>query len=314
VVVQLVRRTTVRVLILSVALVAATGCAERRFYNVTPDRSDRTASAGAPADSLSAYMAKFREAQANARPETPPAVRTIEASDPALAAALLAATAAPSPDSYREAAQEYRRLRVYDKSLEYLNRSLKLDPKDATTHDAIARVWRDAGFPHLGVGDSYRAIYYAPKSAAARNTLGTLFQAMGRRAEARTQYEMALRLDPAAGYAHNNLCYGWILDGDATRAVQACGRALSLDPESPIAHNNAGLAYALAGDAVAARDSFAHAGRAAAAYNSGVVNLATRNWDQASKDFLDALAADPSLRSAAVRARQAMTMKNGGAQ
>jgi len=304
----------VRVFILSVALVAATGCAERRFYNVTPDRTDRTASAGAPADSLSAYMAKFREIAAKARPETPAAVRTIEASDPALAAALLAAIAAPSPDSYREVAQEYRRVRVYDKSLQYLNHALKLDPKDAMTHDAMARVWRDAGFAHLGVGDSYRAIYYAPKSAAARNTLGTLFQALGRRADARTQYELAATLDPLAGYAHNNLCYGWILEGEASRAVQACRRALSLDPESPTAHNNAGLAYTLAGDPAAARESFAHAGRAAAAYNSGMVNLATRQWDQASKDFLDAFAADPSLRSAAMRARQAWTMKNGGAQ
>lgn len=304
-----------RVLILSAALViATTGCAERRFINVTPDRPDRTAAttAGAPADSLSAYMAKFREAAANARPETRAHLRTVEASDPVLAAALLAAVAAPSPDSYREVAQEYRRLRVYDQAHDYLSRALKLDPKDAMTHDALARTWRDAGFPHLAVGDAYRAIHYAPKSAAPRNTLGTLFQAMGRRGEARTQYEIAARLDPAAGYAYNNLCYGWILDGDASRALQACRRALSLDPESPMAHNNTGLAYALAGDMPAAREAFAHAGRAAAAYNSGMVNLATQNWDGASKDFLDAFAADPSLRAAAIRARQAWSMQNGG--
>ena len=131
-------------------------------------------------------------------------------------------------------------------------------------------------------------------------------------AEARTQYETAARLDPLAGYAHNNLCYGWILEGDADRAVQACRRALSLDPSSPVAHNNAGLAYALSGDLPAARAAFAQAGsRAAAAFNSGMVNLAAGQWDHASKDFLDALAADPSLRSAAVRARQAQNMKNG---
>jgi tetratricopeptide (TPR) repeat protein len=305
----------VRFVVLSVALVASAGCAERRFVNVTPDRPDRMATAaGAPADSLSAYMAKFREIAASARPEGRLPVRTVEASDAALAAALLAATAVPSPDTYREVAQEYRRLRVYDKAHDYLSSALKFDPKDATTHDALARTWRDAGFPHLGVGDAYRAIYYARKSAAPRNTLGTLFQAMGQRAEARTQYEIAARLDPAAGYAHNNLCYGWILEGDSTQALQACRRALALDPESPIANNNAGLAHALAGDLVAARESFAHAGRAAAAYNSGVVNLAARNWDEASKDFLDAFAADPSLRSAAIRARQAWSMKNGGPQ
>jgi hypothetical protein len=44
------------------------------------------------------------------------------------------------------------------------------------------------------------------------------------------------------------------------------------------------------------------------------VNLATQNWDEASKNFLDAFAADPSLRSAAMRARQAWSMKNGGPQ
>jgi tetratricopeptide (TPR) repeat protein len=304
----------VRVLILSAALViATTGCAERRFVNVTPDHADRAATAaGAPADSLSAYMAKFREISANARPENRPVVPTVEGSDSALAAALLAATAVPSPESYRDVAQEYRRLRVYDKAHDYLTYALKLDPKDGMTHDALARTWRDSGFPQLGMGDAARAIYYSPKSAAARNTLGTLFQAMGRRAEARTQYEIAARLDPAAGYAHNNLCYGWILEGDASRALQACRRALSLDPESPTANNNTGLAHALAGDLTAARQAFAHAGRAAAAYNSGVVNLAARNWDGASKDFLDAYAADPNLRAAAMRARQAWSMQNGG--
>jgi tetratricopeptide (TPR) repeat protein len=302
----------VRVLLLSVALIASAGCAERRFFNVTPDRPDRTAATGAPADSLSSYMATFRDAAAHARPEGRPPVRTVEASDPALAAALLAATAAPSPESYRAVAQEYRRLRVYDKAQDYLSRAITFDPKDALTHDALARVWRDSGFPHLGVGDAYRAIYFAPKSAAPRNTLGTLFQAMGRRAEARTQYEIAATLDSLAGYAHNNLCYGWILEGDASKALHACRRALSLDPESPTAHNNTGLAYALAGDLTAAREAFAHAGRAAAAYNSGVVNLAAGNWNGASKDFLDALAADPDLRSAAMRARQAWSMQNGG--
>jgi tetratricopeptide (TPR) repeat protein len=258
-------------------------------------------------------MAKVREVSANARPEGT-AARTVEASDPVLAAALLAATAMPSPETYRNAAQEYRRVHVYDKAHDYLARALKLDPKDATTHDALARVWRDAGVPHLGMGDAYRAIYYAPRSAAARNTLGTLFQAMGRRAEARTQYEQAARLDPLASYAHNNLCYGWVLEGDAGRAVTACRRALSLEPGSPTALNNAGLAYALAGDMTASRESFVHAGRAAAAFNSGVVNLAVRQWDDASKDFLEALAADPGLRDAATRARQAWSMKNGGTQ
>src|SRR5437870_1636365 len=97
----------VRTLILSVAVMAAAGCAQRHAFSVTPNRpspEESASTAGAPADSLSAYMAKFREIAASARPETRPAVRTIEATDPALAAALLAATATPSPDTLRQAA------------------------------------------------------------------------------------------------------------------------------------------------------------------------------------------------------------------
>jgi hypothetical protein len=79
----------VRIFILSVVLVATAACAERRFVNVTPNRTSPEGTAsptGAPADSLSTFMAKFREMAANAHPEGRPPVRTVEASDPDLGA------------------------------------------------------------------------------------------------------------------------------------------------------------------------------------------------------------------------------------
>jgi Flp pilus assembly protein TadD len=289
---------------------------------VTPDssraiREQRAASAGAangsPADSLGTYMAKLRELQAGVRSTAPTKLATLETSDPALAAALLEATLAPTADSLRGVAEEYRRLKVIDKGHNYLNRALALAPKDSRVHEGLARLWRDAGLPHLAMSDAHRAVYYDKKSAAARNTLGTVFQALGRRAEARREYELAAALDPLAAYAQNNICYSWVLEGDGARAVQACRRALSLDPKSPMALNNAGLAYSLVGDLAASRASFAAAGSAAAAnFNNGIVELASHRWEEASRSFLDALSADPTMREAGVRARQAQSMRKDG--
>src|SRR5687767_14441745 len=299
----------------------AAGCGSHRFYNVTPDatraireqRASATAGtpgAAVPTESLATYMAKVRELQAGARPTPPSTLTTLETSDQRIAAALLGSTLAPSPDSYMAVADEYRRLGVHDKAHQYLNRALAAAPKDARVHDGLARLWRDAGLPHLAIGDAHRAVFYDRQSAAARNTLGTVLQALGHRAQARREYEQAARLDSTAAYAHNNVCYSWVLEGDGTRAVQACRRALSLDPKSAIVLNNAGLAYALTGDMNASRASFTAAGPAAAAqFNNGIVQLAARQWDEASRSFLDALTSDPTMREAGVRAHQAQSMR-----
>jgi Flp pilus assembly protein TadD len=307
----------VRIVVLCVVAAAAAGCGSHRYYNVTPDsartvREQRAAAASSTdtrVESLSTHMAKVRELQAGVRPTPPSTLATLETSDQRLAAALLGSTLAPSPDSDMAVADEYRRLGVHDKAHQFLNRALAAAPKDARIHDALARLWRDAGFPHLAMGDAHRAVFYDRNSAAAHNTLGTVFQALGRRAEARREYERAASLDTMAGYAHNNICYSWVLEGDGPRALQACRRALSLDPGSATALNNAGLAFALTGDMHASRASFAAAGPAAAArFNNGIVQLASRQWDGASRSFLDALTADPTMREAGVRARQAQSM------
>jgi Flp pilus assembly protein TadD len=73
-----------------------------------------------------------------------------------------------------------------------------------------------AGF---GLGDADRAIHYAPRSAAAHNTLGTLLAALGSWPNARLEFERALDLDPGASYAAANLCY---VDGVEGRTSPAC--------------------------------------------------------------------------------------------
>ena len=56
-------------------------------------------------------------------------------------------------------------------------------PRIPVTHDAMARLWRDEGSPHLALGDAYRAVHYSRGSAGTRNTLGTV--AAGARPQSR---------------------------------------------------------------------------------------------------------------------------------
>ena len=180
---------------------------------------------------------------------------TLESSDPALSAALVRLALLPTAEAHRQVALEYRRLGVLDQAHAYFTKAVTLDPNDATALDALARIWRDWGFPERGMAEAQRAVQLAPASASAANTIGTLFEALGHATEARDWYVRALWLDPNASYALNNLCYSAIMLTHAD-AVAQCRRALAAAPDSRVAWNNLGLAYAAAGDLVRAKELF----------------------------------------------------------
>jgi Flp pilus assembly protein TadD len=276
-------------------------------YKVAQPATSAPAAAAAPATwTFAEFMAKARAAAAEARPPARASIERLEAADPRLATALLAAKVAPSPQTLRHVAEEYLRLGIFDQAHDYLHRALTLDPRDGATYDALARRWRDGGFFDAALADAQRALYYAPNSAAVHNTLGTVFQALGRRAQARQQYARALELDPKADYALNNLCYGWILDREPLKAVTACEAALKLNPGLAAARNNLGLAFAARGDLNASRGAFERVGdRATALYNLGIVHMARREYSDAVTAFAAAQQARPLFRMATTRAEQA---------
>ena len=111
------------------------------------------------------------------------------------AAALLAVSTQPTAANHRAVAARYVRLGILDQAHEHFSAAVALDPADAASWDGLARIWRDWGFPHLGLPDAYRAVYHAPDSPIVHNTLGTVLQALGRRAAARAKFEQALALD-----------------------------------------------------------------------------------------------------------------------
>jgi Flp pilus assembly protein TadD len=138
------------------------------------------------------------------------------------------------------------------------------------------------------------------------NTLGTILQFLGNGRDARAQFAQALAYDAGAAYAHNNLCYSWLMEADANAAAIACGRALAIEPGLVTARNNLALASAIDGDLAVAAEIFEEAGgEAAAQYNLGIVSLSQRRYSAAADAFERAADLNPALLLARARARQA---------
>ena len=282
----------------------APGPADRFFLHKEARRAAEKAEP--PSPSLEESIAKIRQLMATARPQPKPSAPTLEATDPALADALKHLAAATTAENLYEVGAAYHRRGLFDQAHGYYTRSIRLNSRYADAHEGLARVWRDWGLPQLGLGDAHRAIYYAPLSASARNTLGTLLHALGLRDAARESYRTAIVLDREAGYAFNNLCYLSFVEGNASQAIAECQSALRVDPTLAAARNNLALTYAAIGRLDLARREFAAAGGGTnAAYNMGVVYLAERRFSEAADEFEAARAAQPRLVDADRRARNA---------
>ena len=300
----------------SLAIVAAAllcGCAARS--NVTgrpplpPSTGEVSAETETSATALSDYMAKVRHLSASAQPVPKSSgPETLESRDADLAADLLRLSKAPTAAAHRAVADRYRARGVLDAAYRHYNAAVKLDARDAAGYDGLARVWRDWGLPQLALSDAHRAVYFAPASAAFRNTLGTVMQALGRREDARAAYDLAGRLDARAAYAFNNTCYLSFLEGQAEGAIAACRKALSLDPTLTAARNNLALAYAASGLMDLAHAEFIDANDAGRGlYNIGIAHLASRDYPAAVAAFDAASRANPLLAIARERASQVRT-------
>lgn len=272
---------------------------------MTPTQADAFRGVMPPPESLESYIARVRAVSAEARVRPLMTGLTIESQDPALRDALVELALGPTADRHRRVGMEYQRLGILDLAHAHYSRAVKLNPKDAASHDALARIWRAWGFPYLGLANAYNAVYFAPQSSAAANTMGTLFADGGNYQAALKWFERAVTLDPQAPYALNNVCDVDIRIG-APAAVEACRHALESAPDSPLFRNNLALAYAASGDLGRAREAFAAShDRAAAAYNMGIVHMARREYDEALDEFSAALRVNPALADAAARAQQA---------
>ena len=158
---------------------------------------------------------------------------SLESTNAALRDAITRVTLVPTVEHHLAVSRAYRQNGIVDHALDYLNRSLEVNGPSAVVYDELARLWRDAGQAALGLADAHRAVYLAPKSAAYRNTLGTLLHRVGRTAEAEEQFRQVLALDPNAWYAVANLCHVNLAQGRTLAAIPLCKQATALRAKQP---------------------------------------------------------------------------------
>ena len=231
---------------------------------------------------------------------------TVENTDVRLSEALKALRLANTVSNQLRAAGEYRRLRILDKAHEHATAALKLNRRSSDALQLRAQIWRESGFPHLGLNDASRAVFVAPTSPSAENTLGTLLQSLGQTDAARQAFERVIALDPSAAYAWSNLCYLSLVTGKPDRAVGECDTALRLAPELLAARNNIALSYAVAGKVDEARAELLAGGSPAdAAFNLGMLYLALGRYQLAEESFERAAGMRPNFSAAEMRREQA---------
>jgi Flp pilus assembly protein TadD len=102
-------------------------------------------------------------------------------------------------------AEQYTRLRVSDMAYDHFSKALVLDARSVPALDGRARLLRDVGLMGMALGDAHRALYISPRSAVARNTLGTILEKLGQCREAASAYREAARLSGGAEWATRNV-------------------------------------------------------------------------------------------------------------
>ena len=146
-----------------------------------------------------------REALARRAAAAPEQLRSIEGTDVALRNALAALGQLESAAAHVAVAQQYWRLHVYDAVYDHYTDAIRLEPRNVTAWDGRARVWRQWHMTEPALSDAHRARYFGPERPDVLNTLGTILEQAGQCGAARDAYASALKLDPSAAWAKDNL-------------------------------------------------------------------------------------------------------------
>ena len=195
---------------LPVVLVSATGCASRSTSSpfIIKNGSgpvDVGHGVGFKKIDRGQIERARREALARRAAAAPEQLRSIEGTDVALRNALAALGQLESAAAHVAVAQQYWRLHVYDAVYDHYTDAIRLEPRNVTALDGRARVWRQWHMTEPALSDAHRARYFGPERPDVLNTLGTILEQAGQCGAARDAYASALKLDPSATWAKDNL-------------------------------------------------------------------------------------------------------------
>jgi TolB-like protein len=138
---------------------------------------------------------------------------------------------------------------AYEKTYEYLNEALELDPNSANSHyvKAILTVWPGWDWEN-GEKEFLKTLELNPNDALARIYYAHLLMILTRKEEAIYQANLALELDPLRPLVLG--LYGVVMNfaGEYQAAKTQAEKALSIDPDNNFAIGSLANAYLATGD------------------------------------------------------------------
>jgi tetratricopeptide (TPR) repeat protein len=187
-------------------------------------------------------------------------------------------------------------------------------------NDAAQRLLADAlakdGKRDEAITHYQAALRVRPENAEAHNGLGLALAEQGKFGEAIAQYDEALRLKPNLVDSHYNLGIALASQGRMEKAVEEYSEALRIDPEFVKARLNMGVALANLGKTNEAVAQFSEVLRVRpdnpdAHNNMGIVLSGQGRLDEAIEHFSAALRARPDNEVARANLKIAMAQKAG---
>jgi tetratricopeptide (TPR) repeat protein/TolB-like protein len=186
------------------------------------------------------------------------------------------------------------------------NQAIKIDPRFALAYaglaDADRRMWdqtKDAVWTQRALGAAQQAQSLNDNLPEVHFTLGSIYTATGRNAEAIEELRRALQLAPNSDEAQRRLGTAYMTAGQSQEAIAAYTKATEVNPYLWTNYNQLGGAYLKLGQNERALQAFQHVtelnpDRAEGWANIGAVYYQQGKWDESIPKFQKAIALQPN--------------------
>jgi len=130
-----------------------------------------------------------------------------------------------------------------EKAVAAAQKAASLNPILPEVHLSLGSVYNATGKNAEAVGELKKALALAPNSDEAYRRLGDAYRDGGHKAEALAAYQSAVSANPYYWSNHNTLGKAYFEFGDNDKALQEYQKVSELAPESPIGYQNTGAVY-----------------------------------------------------------------------
>jgi len=210
-------------------------------------------------------------------------------------------------------------LRYWRNSFTVFEHAITVTDRNYVAHTNLADALRAVGRNAEAITQYSEALRINPNHADAHNNLGAVLEQAGQRAEAMIHYEKALSLKPNFAKVHYNFGAALGKEGKLEAAAAHLYDALKIDPEYLEAHNNLAIVLALQGKNTEAIAHLSEVIRGnpddpAAYYNLGLVQIKAGRLSEAIANFSHALRIKPDYAEAQAEFARAQQLQQGKQQ